>query len=289
MSSSTPQQPTKETKIPAGTIFVTSYGHIQIETAGSLVNMAIHATKLGLDNIGWEWVSGMLVDKTRNESATHLLKSKAEWLWFIDGDMLFAPNLIEHMLSAAFHECGWADIIGGYCNLRGWPYLPTIDCGSGVWEAHDANIGPVEVIRTGGACLLVKRHVFEKMSYPWFGVRPASQPLDNLAEVDNFLRTKYDGENFAAECQSCGPKWKKACAIAAENSKPTRGAHDSQRMHSVGEDSNFCDKAKALGFRIVVQTNAVCQHVDKKIIGPQDHMEALAKARDNERLLVGAA
>lgn len=275
----------EETKIPAGTIFVTSYGTLQIETAGSLVQMAIHATKLGLDNIGWEWVSGMLVDKTRNESATHLLKSKAEWLWFIDGDMLFQPNLIDHMLSAAFTDCAWADIIGGYCNLRGWPYLPTIDCGSGVWEAHDANIGPVEVIRTGGACLLVKRHVFEKMAYPWFGVRPASQPIENFAEVDNFLRTKFDGVNpFAND-----PKWKKAVAIAGENSRQTLGVHESQRVHSVGEDSNFCDKAKALGFRIVVQTNAVCQHIDKKIIGPTDHMEALGKARESERLLVGAA
>jgi len=280
-----PTQPVSETKVPAGKIFVTTYGTLQVETASSLVNMAIHATKIGLDNISWEWVSGLLVDKTRNECATETLKSKAEWLWFIDGDMLFEPNLLDHMFSAAFTELPWADIIGGYCNLRGWPYLPTIDCGSGVWEAHDANIGPVEVIRTGAACLLVKRHVFEKMAYPWFGVRPASQPIDNLAEVDNFFRMKYDGINpFASD-----PKWKKALAIAAENSKATRGAHASQRMHSVGEDSNFCDKAKAMGFRIVVQTNAVCQHVDKKIIGPPDHMEALQKARENERLLVGAA
>ena len=290
---------TDNIKIPSGKIFCTTYGTIQIETAASLVQMAIHATKMGLDNIGWEWVSGLLVDKTRNESAAELLKSKAEWLWFIDGDMQFQPNLIEHMLSTAFSESPWADIVGGYCNLRGFPYLPTIDCGSGAWEPHDANIGPVEVIRTGAACLLVKRHVFEKMAYPWFGVRPASQPIDNFAEVDNFLRMKYDGVNPFAD----DPKWKKAIMIAAENSKVTKTGivnipgmpsqkiplldHDSQRMHSVGEDSNFCDKAKALGFRIVVQTNAVCHHIDKKVIGPIDHMEALQKLRDNERLLVG--
>ncbi len=274
----------QKVRVPAGTIFVTSYGQIQVETAASLVAMSIHATKIGLDNIGWEWVSGMLVDKTRNESATELLKSKAEWLWFIDGDMQFEPRLIEHMLSTAFETSPWADIVGGYCNLRGFPFLPTIDRGSGQWEPHDANIGPLEVIRTGAACLLVKRHVFEKMAYPWFGVRPASQPIENFAEVDNFLRMKYDGVNpFAAD-----PKWKKAIAIAAENSKPSKRAHESQRHHNVGEDSNFCDKAKALGLRIVVQTNAVCHHIDKKIIGPKDHMEAIGKARENERVLVGA-
>ena len=275
---------TDDTKIPSGKIFVTSYGQVQVETVASLVQMAIHATKMGLDNIGWEWVSGMLVDKTRNESASELLKSPAQWLWFLDADMQFQPNLIEHILSAAFQECPWADIVGGYCNLRGFPYLPTIDRGNGQWESHDANIGPLEVIRTGAACLLVKRHVFEKMAYPWFGVRPASQPIENFAEVDNFLRMKYDGVNpFAND-----PKWKKILAIAAENSRVTKGGPDSTRMHSVGEDSNFCDKAKALGFRIVVQTNAVCHHIDKKIIGPADHTKALQEARENERLLVGA-
>ena len=285
MNSSTPQQPASEIKIPGGKVFVTSYGQITVETTFSLVNMAIRAVKMGLDNIAWAGVSGLLVDKTRNECGADILKSKAEWLWFIDGDMQFDPILIDQMLGAAFQDCKWADIIGGYCNLRGWPYLPTIDTGSGQWEPHDANIGPIEVIRTGAACLLVKRHVFEKMAYPWFGVRPASQPIDNLAEVDNFLRTKYDGQNpFASD-----PKWQKACAIAAENSRQTMGAHESQRLHSVGEDSNFCDKAKALGFRIVVQTNAICRHIDKKIIGPADHAEALQKGHENERLLVGAA
>jgi len=282
---STPQQPPETVAIPAGKIFVTSYGHIQIETVSSLVGMAIHATKMGLDNVGWEYVSGLLVDKTRNEAAAELLRSPAQWLWFIDGDMQFGPNLIEYMLSTAFETAPWADIVGGYCNLRGFPYLPTIDRGSGLWESHDANIGPVEVIRTGGACLLVKRHVFEKMVYPWFGVRPASQPIDNLAEVDNFMRLKYDGVNPFANDE----KWKKAVAIAAENSRASRGAHPSQRMHAVGEDSCFADKAKALGFRIVVQTNAVCQHIDKKVIGPADHMKAMAEARKNEQMLVGAA
>lgn len=273
-----------DVKVPSGKIFVTSYGTIQVETAASLVAMAIHATKMGLDNVGWEWVSGLLVDKTRNESATELLKSPAQWLWFLDADMQFEPSLIEHMLSTAFQTSPWADIVGGYCNLRGFPYLPTIDRGSGQWEPHDAKVGPLEVIRTGAACLLVKRHVFEKMAYPWFGVRPASQPIDNLTEVDNFLRIKWDGVNpFAAD-----PKWRKTVAIAAENSRATKGAHDSARMSSVGEDSNFCDKAKALGFRIVVQTDAVCHHIDKKIIGPADHTKALQEARDNERLLVGA-
>ena len=277
--------PADRIKIPAGKLFVTTYGVIQIETAASLVQMAIHAIKMGLDNIDWEWVSGLLVDKTRNECATELLKSKAEWLWFIDGDMQFPPTLIEHMLSTAYASSPWADIVGGYCNLRGGIHLPTIDRGSGQWEAHDANVGPLEVIRTGAACLLVKRHVFEKMAYPWFGVRPASQPIENFAEVDNFLRIKYDGVNpFAND-----PKWQKATAIAAENARVTRGIHESQRSPSVGEDSNFCDKAKALGFRIVVQTDAVCHHIDKKVIGPEDHMKALDELKQAAREVVGVA
>ncbi|KKK47120.1 hypothetical protein LCGC14_3158410, partial [marine sediment metagenome] len=50
MNSSTPQQPASEIKIPGGKVFVTSYGQITVETTFSLVNMAIRAVKMGLDN-----------------------------------------------------------------------------------------------------------------------------------------------------------------------------------------------------------------------------------------------
>ena len=57
--------------------------------------------------------------------------------------------------------------------------------------------------------------------------------------------------------------------------------------HTVGEDSNLADRARAAGFRIVVQTNAVVNHIDKKIITPQDHLDAFKKIREGEGLALG--
>jgi hypothetical protein len=56
---------------------------------------------------------------------------------------------------------------------------------------------------------------------------------------------------------------------------------------SVGEDSNFCDRAKGMGFRIVVQTNLTINHVDRKVITPNDHLDAMKHLREQEAHAAG--
>lgn len=272
--------------IPAGLVCLTSYGPVRVETTQSLINLARHAERMGLTNLEFVTVSANLVDKARNSAAEQLLKSPGQFIWFLDADMVFAPQLVETILRCAFEECPWADIVGGYANLRGEPYLPTIDRGSGHWESHDANIGPVEVIRTGAACLLVKRQVFERMAYPWFGIRPAPRILDCLAEVDGFARQKYDGKNPLAQ----RPEWAKLMDIAQHVAREQSAKAKTQAdfYQTVGEDSGFCDRAKALGFRIVVETRAICGHVDTRTIWPSDHMEAIRESQQRARYFVGA-
>ncbi len=287
---------TQTVDIPPGRICCTSYGQIQVETAESLLQMARHAEQIGLTAITWSFISGTLVDRARNDAAIQFMQTanpREDWLWFIDGDMLFDKTLIEKMLKTAFVDLPQADILGGYCNLKGAPYLPTIDRGSGTWEAHDANIGPVEVIRTGAACLLIKRHVFDKIKYPWFGVFPASEPLEMLAEVDGFARRHYDGRNPLA-----GAEWDKLTEIASGDSKKTKwvspdggrsfmAGPQHKRFSTVGEDSGFCDRARAAGLNIFVNTDAVVHHIDRKVIGPADHQKGLNEAREAQRELIG--
>ena len=176
----------------------------------------------------------------------------------------------------------FADIVGAWCPLRGDPYLPTIDTGTGTWEPHEPGQGPVEVIRTGAAFILVKRHVFERMEAPWYGIRPLRRPIDTIAEFDGYLRQKFDGQNPFARL---GP-WKaiEQCALQDSMGKPYGGASG-----FVGEDSSFSDRAKALGFRIIVQTNAIIGHVDKRIIGPEDHRQAVKRLAEQAKLACGVA
>lgn len=270
---------TNDIVVPAGHFCITTYGQITAETVASYAETRHLFAKNGLDNVNWNIVSGNLVDKARNEAVMHLLADRqAGWLMFFDADMQWAPNAPLLLLQTAYKDCAWADIVGGYCNLRNEPHLPTIDTGTGTWEPTEPNIGPLEVMRTGSACILIKRHVYERMKSPWYGVRPAPQPLDMLAEVDNFANQKFDGFNPLRE----HPAWAQLERCAAE--------HAAQRpddWSAVGEDSNFCDKAKALGFRIVVNTDAITHHVTKKVVTPNDHVEAMKKLQQNEALVSG--
>jgi hypothetical protein len=268
---------------PLGHIALTTYGAVTAETLISYGDSRAFCTANGLGGIKWQVVFGALVDKARNEAVSQMLKDpQAAWLLFFDADMTWPPQLVPQLLKTAYQDCVWADIVGGYCNLRGPPYLPTIDTGTGTWEPHGAMQGPKEVIRTGSACVLVKRHVYERMNAPWYGIRPAPRPLDNIAELDNYARIKGDGQNPLRE----HPFWNQLeqCAVEDAAANPIQ---DPNYFSTVGEDSNLCDRAKALGFRIVVDTNAVCQHIDRKSIGPADHAEAMRQRQSSEDAAVG--
>lgn len=263
--------------VEPGVIFVTSYGLVQVDTAQSLVNLMRHIERKGLTNIDMRFVINTLVDKARNDCVSQLLAvPEAKWMLFLDADMTFNPNVLDTLLETAFHTLKWADIVGGYCNLRGPPYLPTMDTGTGSWESWEPNIGPREVMRTGAACLLIKRHVFEKMPPPWFGVRPSRRPIEVLYDFDNYCNQKLDNRNPFREMR----QWDALVRAAeAEAGKPD--------LSTVGEDSGFCDRAKALGFRIVVQTNAVCGHVSQKVITGEDHIKAMKEVRQAEDAACG--
>jgi hypothetical protein len=272
-------------QIPQGIIAVTTYGDLTVETTQSLMQVQERLHALGLNNVSIRFVVSTLVDKARNEAVQHMLADANNgWLWFLDADMRFDGKLVDLMLSTAFKDCAWADIVGAYCQLRGEPFLPTIDTGTGTWEAQPSNQGPLEVIRTGSACVLIKRKVFETLTYPWYGVRSSGRPIDALLEVNNYARIKFDGAFPFA-----GAKWDQLVQCAREEAAeqhvkklPTHATYN-----TVGEDSSLCDKAKGAGFRIVVQTNAVVGHVTRKIIMPADHVEAMEKIWKSERQAAG--
>jgi len=147
----------------------------------------------------------------------------------------------------------------------------------------------MEVIRTGSACILIKRHVFEQMEFPWYGVRPAPRPLDIMAELDNFSRCKMDGENPLREHKAWATLEQCARQDAASQRSNPQAQGPGGFYSSVGEDSSFCDKMKALGLRIVVNTDIVVNHLERKAITPDDHMKAMREMERWTKLAVGIA
>lgn len=256
-------------QVPPGLIAMCSPGSIRVETALCLAEAAKQMQHQGIPHRIAHF-GGALADKARNDALRHMLADPhCGYTIFIDGDMTFRPEQVAELIVASYGpKASWADVIGGYCVLRGGA-VPTIDTGTGTWESHYPGGGVKEVIRTGGAFLLVKRHVAERMPDPWFACRFPMRMLDALAEVDNLARTKFDGANPFRDLP--GRPWERLTEIASadpQSGRPTPG-------YEIGEDSGFCDRVRSAGMRIVVDTDIAIGHIDSTILTGDTHKERM--------------
>lgn len=264
----------QQISIPPGLLVLTTYGQITAETTKAWSELRSFNEAQGLKNINYDLIPGTLVEKARNEACRRSLTMGAGWVCMIDADMTFTPDSLFRILQTAYGTHPFLDVVGAYCNLRGDVGLPTIDTGTGTWEVHYPGSGVLEVIRTGGAYILVKRHVLERLPDPWFRMRVPSRPIDALGELDNFARCKMDGQNPFRGL--AGQPWERLEEIA----RVDPSANGQWTPAEVGEDSGFCDRAKLYGFRIGVDTNVACGHVDRKIT---DHTTLKAHVEKMER------
>jgi hypothetical protein len=250
-----------------------------------MMEMRSHSERQGLVNVGWTVVPGTLVEKARNDAVRTMLGSfegQGKWLLFVDGDMVPPPDGLLRILTTAFSTHPWADCVGGYCSLRGELALPTIDTGTGTWESIYPGSGIREVMRTGAAFLLVKRHVFDTLPQPWFRVRDSIRPLDFMAEVDNWARIHMNGKNPFRGL--AGKPWETLERKASEDPS----SHSFTPIE-VGEDSGFCDRVKMAGFRIVVDTNLEVPHLDQCVATWRKHREAMDSQKTQWLQAVGVA
>lgn len=269
-------------QIPPGHVVVTTFGWITQHTAQCMLEAQSFCDRQGVTNIRWLMEPASLVERARNAAARAVLASEAQWLLFIDGDTVFPADAVLRTLRTAYGDYPHADVVGGYVPLRGDLALPTIDSGTGTWETWYPNSGVVEVIRTGCAFLLIKRHVLEALRDPWFRLRVPSRPIDFLLEVDNWARIKFDGRNPLRDAP--GDAWARLEKCAQDD---PAAAPEQFTPIEVGEDSGFCDRVRAAGFRIVVDTNIACGHVQQTVLTGADHKRAVADRDRMQRLLAG--
>jgi glycosyltransferase involved in cell wall biosynthesis len=119
---------------------------------------------------GWRHfeVTGTPVAEARNMITFSAMQYKdvTHLLW-LDADMVFPAHTLKRMLD---HDL---DIIGGLCFDRRHPYKPVLsremdprwgfDPGTYGWMFDYPRDKVIPVYATGGACLLIKREVFEKI------------------------------------------------------------------------------------------------------------------------------
>lgn len=160
----------------------------------SIVNLMIYDTakhKRIVDGGGWLAVqAGSNLSGPRNGLVEKFLAyGKADWLFMVDSDMVFNPDVIEALLEYADPE--HAPIVGGLCfgfNEEGeiCPTLYGLDGDPDKPEELDVvryNTWPVntmfQVAATGAACLLIHKTALERIrdfnggkgfneAFPWF-------------------------------------------------------------------------------------------------------------------------
>lgn len=127
--------------------------------------------------IGGDWCGA------RNSLCEFTLASGAEWLWFMDDDHAFAPDLLLKLLS---HN---EKLIVPVCLMRTHPYMPVTfserlpDTPDGkarylpVYYPDEENRGVIELAAGGCAGMLIHREVLESIESPWFEYGFASEDM----------------------------------------------------------------------------------------------------------------
>lgn len=156
----------------------------------------------------------------RNEVVRQFLAyGKADWLWFVDTDMVFKPDTLERLLE--FADPDTAPIVGGLCfTTTDGQINPTLYALLGdedeVMVLRYSEWPPdsmFQVAATGTGCLLIHKTVFERMvdfvspsgqkgfnaAFPWFQEtthddRPVSEDITfcwraGLLEIPVYVNT----------------------------------------------------------------------------------------------------
>ena len=230
-------------------------------------------TRVNLRKVEYDIRPGVLVESARDDIVAHALKEKYEWVLQIDADATFPPETLHRLLEQAYIAHPTAGVVGAYANLKPPPHLPTVDTGTGTWEAHYPGEGVIPVIRTGCHCFLTKTWVFLKLGRPpWFRTRLAQNPIQAFREVDGFARRHLSGKN-PLQAQ---PEWETLLEAA-------RAASTGEQ--TVGEDSSFFDRCRSHGVEVLVDTDLITGHVASKILHADDFRKNIL---DNRKMQMAA-
>lgn len=250
--------------------------------AQALSDLRDYNSRANFTKIEYRNFYGQFVETGRDSVAHHAINSNYQWMLQVDADAApFRPDALLRFLRIAFLSHPEIDMLGAYCQQKGGPNLPTIDTGTGQWEPHYPGGGLIEVIRTGCHFFLLKTRALQRFGPPWFRSRMPPTDLEVLGEFDGLCRRNFDGRNpFTSE-----PQYEQLLTIAreAEANRLTEGSPPD----IVGEDSSFCDRLRASGGKIFVDTDLVVGHIDTKVIGPSDLKRNMEEKELRKKLTVG--
>lgn len=110
---------------------------------------------------------GTDIAESRNQAAAELLEGDSQWLWFIDDDHAFRPDIVKTLLARN------VDLVTPLCLRRQSPFLPVATSLDGDF-LRLADLGHedlVSVMFAGTSGMLIRRRVLERIEEPWFELR----------------------------------------------------------------------------------------------------------------------
>jgi GT2 family glycosyltransferase len=208
--------------------------------------------------------SGANITTARNKIVREFLSgypSNPEWLWFVDADMVFADDTLDRLLASADKDK--RPIMGGLCFalLKGnaQEIVPTLYGFSQAQTMVRYNGFPenqiIQVVGTGGACLLIHRGVLEAIgSARWTDERVAALKEQTGQDASPLLgQPVFDAAAPWFREEITGPNWGDIRS----------------------EDLTFCIRAGQMGFPVFVDTSIEIGHVKPVVIDKAAFYKAL--------------
>ena len=175
-------------------------------------------------------VSGHQLPFARNRIVQHSLETNADYLFFVDADMIFPPDTLVRLLK---HNL---DIVNALAFRRTKPNYPCIFNWSETEKSYTTvayTTGLLEVDATGMPAILIKTDVFRKMKEIW-----PNQPWYYY------------------------------------------------RDHLFSSDLSFCENARKLGYKIMIDTDLKIGHLGEEIVVTEEyylnHLSPEEKEKHNQ-------
>lgn len=174
-------------------------GNIHTMLALDIFVWIAEAQKGAYDLSVYPTMSVQPVDNARNHIVEEFLKTDCTHLFFIDSDTIPPKNALSKLLAAD------KDVISGLTPIIEHDENRKNDSNGfyrkmnvvGMNDKHvNEYIGTVPVKGAGGACILIKRSVFEKMKTPWYRFQYHDDNGKSIIVGEDIL--------FTAKCQELG-------------------------------------------------------------------------------------
>jgi len=135
--------------------------------------------------IEYRFIIGKEVGIARNELVEEALKMKADYLFFLDDDVIISPNTITRLINIADEK---KDIVAGVYYTKQIPPQPLIFKGRGTGSFKNWKVGEIldDIDGVGMGLTLIKTEIFEKLKKPWFKTIEAEKFTTKQGQVISF-------------------------------------------------------------------------------------------------------